>query len=153
MEKETQEKRSHAVNAVLVGDNVKRFEDWNFIVGPQLNKFGLAGRLLNIDETKVPLKQGHEYTREEIQELENASWKLNFKEKLRRSNYPVEVVWKSNFEEALRNAKNEDDLDDLGRYLNYAIDNNLNIFPTEYQLRAARKMTEIYNKAGESKVA
>lgn len=93
------------------------------VYGKGRNVFGLAGRLLNSDIVdRAPLKQGHNYTREDI--------------------------WKLEFEELYRNAETKEDLNALGAKLNYAIDNKLDINVIDYQFMGAKKMTEIYKKEG-----
>jgi hypothetical protein len=53
--------------------------------------------------------------------------------------------FKSNLESMIKNAQTIEDLNSIGLKLNYAIDNKLNVDVYDYQLKAAKKMTEIYN--------
>ncbi len=92
-----------------------------------VTNFGLAGRLLTIDGNRVPLKSGHVYTAEDM--------------------------WKYEIEEMLRNPQTKEDFDAIGLKLNYAID-NYKIDIWDYQMQAAKKRAEIYNKSkSEVKVA
>ena len=87
------------------------------------NNFSLAGRVINNDAfDKIPLKQGHVYTKGNL--------------------------WKLKIEEMLKNASTIEDLNALGAKFNEAIDNKYDVDIWDYQLQAAKKMNQIYTKLG-----
>jgi len=55
-------------------------------------------------------------------------------------------LWKYEVENMLNNAQTIEDLNNLGAKMNYAKDNNLDVGLIDYQFKAAKKMTEVYNK-------
>jgi hypothetical protein len=54
--------------------------------------------------------------------------------------------FKKTIEFLIANAQTKEDLNVIGAKFNEVIDNKLNIDIWDYQLQAAKKMTEIYNK-------
>ena len=58
--------------------------------------------------------------------------------------------FKDNLEKMINSAETIKDLYKIGAVLDYAIDNEMKINICDYQCKASRKMTEIYNKIEES---
>jgi len=88
--------------------------------GESVINSGLAGRFLNLGAFS-PLKEGHVYTKEDM--------------------------WKIEVEGMIKNAETREDLNAIGVKFNMAIDNKYNLDTIwDYQMKAAKKMTEIYNK-------
>jgi hypothetical protein len=81
-----------------------------------------------------------------IMEKDNDCLELKLGRKTELSSTP-EQIWASEVEYMIENADNKIDLNAIGAKLQYAIDNNLyGDLIWGYQLKAAKKMTEIYNK-------
>ena len=65
-----------------------------------------------------------------------------------------ETLWKVKIRYLISTAKNDEDMNQIGKLINEAIDNNYNIDAWNYQVRAAKKDTKVdakmekYNKLG-----
>jgi hypothetical protein len=57
-------------------------------------------------------------------------------------------TFKENLERMIATAQTHEDLDAIGEKINYAIDNKLDVDIMDYQIKASKKMREIYNKIG-----
>jgi hypothetical protein len=65
---------------------------------------------------------------------------------------PKEVALKNDIEYMISGAKTHEDLDNIGAKINYAIDNGIyHLTITDLQVKASKKMKQIYNKFGEPK--
>lgn len=146
-------KEEHSINATLVGDDANNFNDWNFIE-PQLDK---------IKKYRNGLNPGHVYANQEINKINGAiyldpsKYKITEKDRLewaednkykKKTFTPEKILrFKSKLEKMIKNARNNRNLNRIGRKINYATNNKMyGIGITDLQIQASKKMREVYDK-------